>query len=81
MDALKNVDGLIGVVPRQDEPRDSHDRSSPSEISDTDRSDIELRPVRDKGVYASVEEEAPVRLALGAIGSITRRRRDAPAEP
>jgi hypothetical protein len=68
IDALRNVDGLIGV---HDMPGGSQTMRAPSEVSDTDASDIELRPTEYKGAYMHVEEDsAPLRLGLGAPGVI-----------
>ncbi|KAH7411802.1 hypothetical protein DE146DRAFT_602792 [Phaeosphaeria sp. MPI-PUGE-AT-0046c] len=84
-EALKDVDGLIGIVGSKEEDRKSQRRLSPGEIEAGDLSDVELQQVERKGPYVSVGQHSPgmdMQLGLGAsrvirsdsgnIGSVRR---------
>jgi hypothetical protein len=71
LDALKGVDGLIGVVPSSEgRYAGSQTRLVPSGLRDMNESDTEMRPVGKEEPYVSVEEQGP-QLGLGAPGVIT----------
>ena len=71
IDALRDVDGLVGIVATEDEPEGSHTRLTPNNASGTDVSEMELQPLGNKGAYMKVEEQTPlIQLGLGAPGVI-----------
>ncbi|KAH5336637.1 hypothetical protein HBI42_019520 [Parastagonospora nodorum] len=75
-DALRHVDGLIGLGGIQD-GMDQTQRLSPSPTSDDGSSDVELQLVETKGVYVDVEAQSPsLQLELGASGMIAARSGD-----
>jgi hypothetical protein len=71
MGALKGVDGLIGAVPGSEgRYQESQTRLAPSDLSDANMSDTEMRSFGKEGPYVGVEEQGP-QLGLGAPGVIT----------
>lgn len=74
LDALRNVDGLIGLVETTDDTKGSQGKLATSNPSDYGASDIELQQVGTKGVYINMEAQSPdTQLALGASGVISSR--------
>jgi hypothetical protein len=70
IDALRNVDGLVGLVRSQDEASRTR-RLASSHTSEDGASDIELQRVEMKGAYMNVEAQGPpLQFGLGASGII-----------
>lgn len=53
-EALKNVDGLVGVVGSKEDDGESQRRLAPSDMGSGDISDVELQQVEHKGPYVNV---------------------------
>lgn len=68
-EALKDVDGLIGIVESKEDDKESQRRLASGEMESGDLSDIELQQVERKGPYVNIGQQSPdvdMQLGLGA---------------